>query len=65
MSGGKRENCGAKPKPATRKHQYSCRLPQPTIAFLKAESERVCKSQAQLIDEALVAQYNLAGFKVK
>jgi len=63
MSGGKRENCVAKPKPATRKLQRGYRMAQYIDAWLKHESERVGKSQAVIIEEALVAQHNLESFK--
>ena len=59
MKGGKRENAGAKPKPATRKHPFNCRLPQYLIAWLKVQEA----SQAVIIEEALVAQHNLESFK--
>jgi len=45
MKGGKRENAGAKPKPATRKHPFNCRLPQYLIAWLKVQEA----SQAVII----------------
>lgn len=61
MRGGTRKNSGAKPKTATRKHLYGCRLPQYLIAWLKAQNT----SQAVLIEDALVAQHNLAGLKAE
>ena len=53
--GGKREGAGRKACPDTKKLPFNCRLPRYLLAWLRAQD----KSQAVLIEDALVCQYKI------